>query len=336
MRWVEWSFTACQRGKRSIAVDLKNPEGRKILERLVKWADIVHHNMRMPAARKLGLDYDTLRAINPKIVYAHVSSYGPIGPRKDWPGYDQLFQAACGWEYEGAGPGNKPIWNRFGMMDHQCAMASLVATLLALHRRNRTGEGGFVAASLLGAAMLTLRETVILPDGSVAPYPHLDKEQMGLSPQRRLFRCTDGWIMAVTEAPGAYERLLERVGALDIAALEAGLARLSVAEALGHVSGAGGSAVRVAEDNRVAFFDDPDNRAHQLIATYPHRDYGAMEQIGTFFDFHDLDVKFDYAPPVVGEHSREILAQFDFTAQEISQMLASGLVVGPDEHKVAA
>ncbi|MBB3860909.1 crotonobetainyl-CoA:carnitine CoA-transferase CaiB-like acyl-CoA transferase [Novosphingobium hassiacum] len=333
MRWVEWSFTACQRGKRAIAVDLKNPAGRKVLERLVKWADIVHHNLRMPAARKLGLDYETLRAINPRIVYAHVSSYGPTGPRKDWPGYDQLFQAACGWEYESAGPGNPPIWNRFGMMDHQCAMASLVATLLALHHRDRTGEGSAVAASLLGAGLLTLRETVVLPDGSIAPYPQLDGDQMGLSPQRRLFCCADGWIMTVTESAGAYDRLLEIAGVDDIAGLERHFIQTSVAVALAEVAAAGGAAVEAMRDQRLPFLDNPANRAARLVATYPHRIYGQFDQVGAFLDFHDMDVKLDRAPPVTGEHSRELLAEFGFTPTEIAEMLDCGLVVAPSEQE---
>jgi len=326
MRHAEWAFAACQRGKRSIALNLKDPAGRPVLEKLVKWADVVHHNMRMPAANKLGLDYQSLRAINPDIVYCHVSSYGPIGPRKDWPGFDQLFQASCGWEYEGAGEGNPPIWYRFGMMDHQCAMASLVATLLALHERERTGEGGAVAASLLGGGLLTLRETVVLPGGELAPYPRLDSRQLGVSEDRRLFECRDGWIMAVNEAPGALAALKARLGDN----LEAALAVLPCPDAIAAVHAAGGKAVLARINQREAFFDDPVNRALKLAVSYPHKVYGRFEQVGTFFDFGDLDTKFGRAPPVIGEHSREILAEFGFAPAAIDAMLASGLVVAPD------
>ncbi len=311
MRHAEWAFAACQRGKRSIALNLKDPAGRPVLEKLVKWADVVHHNLRMPAAIKLGLDYPTLKAINPDIVYCHVSSYGPIGPRKDWPGFDQLFQASCGWEYEGAGADNPPTWYRFGMMDHQCAMASTIATLLALHKRKETGEGGFVAASLLGGGMMTLRETVVLPDGGLAPYPKLDSGQMDVSQTRRLVQCSDGWIMIVTDAP--------------IEGLEA----LSVDEALAKVRARGGQAVRARENQRETFLSDPANRAAKLAVSYNHKIYGQFEQIGTFFDFGDLDTRFDRAPPVLGEHSREILAEFGFNTQETETMVASGLVVAP-------
>ena len=327
MRHAEWAFAACQRGKRSIALDLKRPESRLVLERLVKWADVVHHNLRMPAARKLGLDYDTLREINPKVVYCHVSSYGPIGPRRDWPGFDQLFQASCGWEFEGAGAGNPPIWFRFGMMDHQCALASLLATLLALHRRNREGVGGFVAASLLGAGMMTLRETVMLQDGSLTPYPILDHGQFGTSDQRRLFRCHDGWAMVITEAEGAHAAFLAKLGAADITAAEAALSGMTVQEIIDDARQAGGVAVPALENQREAFFDDPANAASGLIARYPHPTYGQFEQVGSFINFDGAAAKLDRAPPLLGQHSREILTEFGFPPAEIEAMINSKLVV---------
>jgi crotonobetainyl-CoA:carnitine CoA-transferase CaiB-like acyl-CoA transferase len=329
MRYVDWAFAACQRGKRCIAIDLKQADSRPVLERLVKWADVVHHNLRMPAARKLGLDYPSLKAINPDIVYCHVSSYGPIGPRKDWPGFDQLFQASCGWEYEGAGAGNPPIWHRFGMMDHQCALASLLATLLALHARHRSGQGGAVGASLLGAGMLTLRETVMLEDGSLTPYAKLDSGQFGTSDQRRLFRCADGWAMVITEAAGAHERFLAALGAPDISTAVSSISRLEVNHVIALAQAAGGAAVRAAENQREAFFDDPANREAGLIARYPHPVYGDFEQIGSFINFDGMTGRFDRAPPVLGQHSEEILAEFGFSPDEISAMLAARLVVIP-------
>ena len=211
---AEWSFFGCQRNKRSIAIDLKSPEARTIVERLVKEVDVVHHNQRMPAAKKLGIDYATLRAINPRLIYTHVSSYGPRGPRKDWPGYDQLFQASSGWEYEGAGAGNKPMWHRFGMMDHQAALSSLYGTILALVERERTGEGQFVAASLLGASLLTSSETYLLLDGTLAPYARLDSRQMGLGAGDRLYQVADGWIALVADEAA----LAAMCGALGVSA----------------------------------------------------------------------------------------------------------------------
>ena len=84
-----------------------------------------------------------MRAVNPDIVYCHTSSYGPRGPRADWPGYDQLFQSSCGWEVAGAGEGNPPMWHRLGFMDHLCAMGSVIVDAARAvpprpHRRRRS------------------------------------------------------------------------------------------------------------------------------------------------------------------------------------------------------
>ena len=161
MRPIQRVFASCQRGKRGVALDLKSPEARPALEALVRWADVVHHNLRLPAARRLGIDYERVAAINPEVIYCHTSSYGPEGDRADWPGYDQLFQASAGWEVLGGGEGNDPMWLRFGFMDHLCAMASTVASLLAVFHRDRTGQGQAVTSSLLGAGVLTNSETFL-------------------------------------------------------------------------------------------------------------------------------------------------------------------------------
>ena len=316
MRFVERVFAGCQRNKRDIALDMKDLASRPVLEALVASADVVHHNLRMPAARKLGLDYESLRAINPRLVYCHVSSYGPIGPRADWPGFDQMFQAASGWEYEGAGTDNPPMWHRFGMMDHQGGMASLLATLLGLYWRERTGEGQFVSASLLGASALTTSETMKLPDGSLADYPRLDSEQLGVSPGRRIIEVADGWIAIDTDdalAPDA-----------------AGLAGRSAADLLGELTARGVAATRVGLDQMEAFFDDPATWSSGLAARYPHPQWGDVEQIGSMWNFGDLLTRFERPSPLIGQHTVEILAELGFDAEAIDSLLASGAAVTSD------
>ena len=204
-------YLGLNRGKRSIALDLRDAAAKPVLEKLVRWADVVHHNLRMPAAEKLGVGPQAVRAINPTLVYSHVNSYGPVGPRKAWPGYDQMFQSSSGWELEGAGEGNPPMWHRFGMMDHQCAMASLVATLLGLYRRDETGEGQFVAASLLGASVMTVSETLLRADDTLAPYARLDGDQ-GLHDR---IETIFAQLSASSPAPPgpARDEMLARVGA---------------------------------------------------------------------------------------------------------------------------
>ncbi|MGI4855381.1 MAG: CoA transferase, partial [Janthinobacterium lividum] len=203
LRPIEWAFNGCQRGKRGLALDLTHEAAKDVVARLVARTDIVHHNQRMPTAVKLGIDYASLRKINPLLVHTHVSAYGPRGPRKDWPGYDQLFQAASGWELASAGEGNDPNWLRFGMMDHLAALASLLGTVGALYERDRHGDGQAVHASLLGASLFTLA-TALDANDALLPGPRLDDRQMGFSPMQRVYACSDGWI-AVSDADVAAE-----------------------------------------------------------------------------------------------------------------------------------
>jgi crotonobetainyl-CoA:carnitine CoA-transferase CaiB-like acyl-CoA transferase len=323
LRPVEWAFNGCQRSKRSIAVELKSEAGRTVMEKLIGWADIIHHNQRMPAAEKLGFGWNAVHALNPAAIYCHVSSYGPKGPRKDWPGYDQLFQAASGWEYESAGEGNPPMWCRFGMMDHLGGLASLVATLAALVRRDATGEGEFVAASLLGASSASL-ETLMLPDNSIAPLPQLDGEQMGLEPTKRLYRCLDGWIVVSDATIEGGGEALARLGGAD--ELEARLAALSPNEALALLRGEGLPASIVRCDHRDAFLDDPANHALQLSANIEHAIYGDYRFLGAFWGFGDLSVMLDRPMPLLGEHSRAILAEIGFADEESAGLIESGAV----------
>jgi crotonobetainyl-CoA:carnitine CoA-transferase CaiB-like acyl-CoA transferase len=325
MRWVEWCFISCQRGKRSIALQLKDPRARKVLERLVGWADVVHHNMRMPAARKLGLDYETLRAINPALIYTHVSAYGAQGPRKDWPGFDQLFQASGGWESLCAGESNPPIWLRFGMIDHQVALASLYGTLLALRHRDRTGEGQFVSSSLLGAALFTCGETVQLADGKCTPVARLDPMQMGTSDRHRLFQCADGWVLMMADED-IFRHVLEAAKVANVEALEHLLLQEKVSSALTMLGNAGATVVEARLGQRDAFFDSPVNRDVGLTTELDHPDYGRLELAGRYLDFGDLENRIERAPSTLGQHSREILADMGMDDDEIAMLFREGVV----------
>jgi crotonobetainyl-CoA:carnitine CoA-transferase CaiB-like acyl-CoA transferase len=327
MRHVEWSFVGCQRGKRSIALDLKSPDARPSLEALIRWADILHHNLRMPAAKRLGVDYDSVKAVNPEIVYCHTSSYGPRGPRADWPGYDQLFQSSCGWEVAGAGEGNPPMWHRLGFMDHQCALSSVVSTLLALYHRDETGHGQFVAGSLLGAGVMTNSETYLTADGELAPFPVLDHAQAGIEPGYRIVQVADGWVAIAARSPEKLAALCTVAGVDDAELAADALSGRGVDELLAALESAGIPAELVRQNQRDAFFDSADNQAAGLVARYPHPIYGMFEQPGALWAFGDLEVRLDRSPPTVGQHSIEILEEVGMSREDIDRLVADGVVV---------
>jgi crotonobetainyl-CoA:carnitine CoA-transferase CaiB-like acyl-CoA transferase len=326
MRPIQRVFASCQRGKRGVALDLKSPDARSALDALVRWADVVHHNLRMPAARRLGIDDATLRAISPELVYCHASSYGPQGDRADWPGYDQLFQACAGWEVIGAGVGNDPMWFRFGFMDHLCAMGSTVATLLAVLHRDRTGRGQVVTGSLLGGAVLTNGETYLDASGEPAPVPTVDGDLLGTGPGHRLYRLADGWLALAAGSDGELAATVAALGADGIGGLEEAFARSTGPATVAALARAGVSAERVRLDQGASFLDDATLRSLGLIAAYPHAEWGTLEQVGAFWDLGDLEVSLDRAPPSLGQHSVEVLRAAGMDEGAIDALLAQGVV----------
>ena len=327
MRHVERVFASCQRGKRGVALDLKVAAARPALEALVGWADVVHHNLRMPAARKLGLGYDALRAVNPELIYCHASSYGPRGERADWPGYDQLFQASAGWEVLGGGEGNDPMWFRFGFMDHLCAMASVVATLLAVYHRDRTGTPQLVTGSLLGGGVLTNSETFLKDGRLVAQADPLDHEQMGLSPGYRLYALTDGWIALCAREGAQLSAACAVAGVRAPEELVGAFATMPAAPTLDALRAAGVHCEPVTLDQGETFLDDPLHRALGLVTSYPHAEWGELEQVGALWSLGDLDVRLDRAPPALGEHTEEVLAEVGLDRAAIDALLAESVAV---------
>jgi crotonobetainyl-CoA:carnitine CoA-transferase CaiB-like acyl-CoA transferase len=323
------SFTGCQRGKRDIALDLRKPEARPVLERLVRWADVVHHNLRYPAARRLGVDYESLRALKPELIYCHCSGYGPAGERKDWPSYDQMFQACSGWEAAGGGQGNPPIWHRVGMMDHQNAMLSVSAVLLALRLRERSGRGQFVRTSLLGGSALTMSEMFVREDGTASEFPWLDAQQMGVSPGYRMYEAEDGFLVIAALGPGRLEALLRVAGVAQPDEIETALRPRKLGELLRALELARIPAEEVRRGQEDAFYDSPEHRRLSLAVSYPHGEMGRMEQVGTMWSFGDLQPSFPRAAPGLGEHTLELMRELGFDAAETARLIEQG-VIAPD------
>ena len=322
MRRLERIFSGTQRGKLGVALQLGDSQTEAAVQALARWADVVHHNMRLPAARKLKVDYDSLKALNPQLLYCHVSAYGPSGPRADWPGFDQLMQASCGWEVEQGGAGQPPMWLRFGVGDFFAGLSSVYALLLGLYQRNRTGAGQMVNSSLLGATLLTMSEAVGRADGSVSAIEHMDGEQTGLSDSHRLYACRDAWIAVAALLPDEIERFHSVAGEHPVDYF----AGLTQHTALERLSGANVPAEAVLEAQLDAFLDSPEHAAAGLHTCYPHAVYGDLQQIGAFWDFGDLPLSLQRPPPALGQHTRQVLEGLGFAGDELERLAAAGLV----------
>ncbi len=327
IRFMHRYYQAASRSKRSIALDLTKPEAQPILARLLQWAEAVHHNMRFKGAAKLGLSDEGIRQHNPDVAFNYVSAYGQKGERGNWPGYDSIFNAIAGWEFENAGHGNKPIFNRPGTMDVSSAQSALVELMASLYAK-RSGQCGYTTqTSLLGISAMTQGETLILPDGSLAETYHLDSEQTGFSPYHRIFECQDcNWI-AVAAHTDARRAALRSVLGEDEAGFAAAAAARSAADLVGALDAAGVPCDHVtfeaAEDQ---FFASPVNRDLGLISVLEQPLYGTVEQPGAFWNFGDIPVVFKHAAPTIGQHTDEIMRELGFSGAEIAQFRADKII----------
>ncbi len=330
MRFMTRYFQAAARNKRSIAVDLTKPEGQEVLRRLALWADVVHHNMRIRAASKIGADEAGLRRHNPNLVFGYVSAYGLHGERANWPGYDSVFQALGGWEVENAGEGNPPLFMRAGTMDVLCALNSLVGTLAALYQRGATGVGASAASSLLGVACLTQSETLVRSNGEMAPRPRLDAAQTGEGPTHRIYQAVDGWIAVAATGRGEEAALCRAFGVAQLADLETAAVTQSCDRLLTALEREGVAADRVLLDAYDKIFDDPANQAAQVVVAYPHPEYGRIEHPGAFWRFNDAELRLQapLPPPLLGEHTHEIMTQLGYSAEEIEHLRQIAVIGG--------
>lgn len=320
IRFMHRYYQAASRSKRSIAVDLTRPEAEPILARLLQWAEAVHHNMRFKGAAKLGLSDEGIRKHNPDVAFNYVSAYGQRGTRGNWPGYDSIFNAIAGWEFENAGEGNKPIFNRPGTMDVSSAQSALVELMASLYAK-RSGQRGYsTQTSLLGISALTQGETLILPDGSLAPTHHLTSDQTGFSPYHRIYQCSDAAWIAVAAHTEARRAALREVLGGEEAGFEAQAASQTSADLLAALEAAGVPCDRVtfeaAEDQ---FFANPHYRDMGLISVLEQPLYGTVEQPGAFWHFGDTPIVFRHAAPAIGQHTDEIMRELGFTDAEIAE-----------------
>jgi crotonobetainyl-CoA:carnitine CoA-transferase CaiB-like acyl-CoA transferase len=353
MRFVNQPFTGCQRGKRDIGLNLKDPKGVEIALRLVEHADIVHHNMTVGVADRLGIGYDACKAVNPDVVYCNTYAYGLEGPLARFGGLDPLFQASAGLEYE-AGPvhaGNPPMYYRFGMTDTANAMLSVVGCLAALYHQRRTGEGQELWTSLLDGGQMFASDALLV-DGETVPMPKLDKEQTGLAATYRLYETGDGWLQIAAVTQEQWEALCRGVRAeeliddprfVDAAARDAH--RTELEEILGaqlrtktaltwsRLLGRDGVPCTIPLDTQggeLAFFD-ADHEDLGLVAEYEHPILGTMRQFGSLIDFSETPGKIHGAPPIVGQHTKEILDGLGYSADEMDALKAGGVVYWPED-----
>ncbi len=331
-------FNAAQRGKRSIAVDLKHPGGTEIAHRLVRWADVVSHNLRPGVAERLGLGYDAVRALNPEVIYAYAPGWGTTGPEIQRPGFAPLFSGYAGLHYEAAGRGNVPV-PPVGNEDNGNGLLGATAILMALYHRKRTGQGQYVEHPQLNATLLMAMHLMSTADGAVVGTADLDARRRGPHPLDRLYRTADGWLcisarrddefarlgaVAGFERLGSDDRFADAAGRLEhrdalSAALEAVFARATGAEWRDVLDAAGvPSEIPAGPEAPHRLLVDPAQREAGRVEEYRHPRWGTVRDVAVMVRLSAADRRPGRPAPEIGQHTDEILGMLGYSGAEIT------------------
>lgn len=337
-------FDLDNRGKRSIVLDTSRPEGKEALRRLARDADVFVTNVRPSGLARAGLDYASLSALNPRLVYASVTGYGLTGPDADRPGFDiTAFWARSGMAALLAPKGTEPFLIRTGMGDHITSMATLSGVLAALVERNRTGKGRLVEASLLRAANYALGSDMAIAHtfGRVASNR---VRAEAVQPLANFFRSRDGrWlILNPRQGESDWPPLCRAIGREDLIAdprFANARARRQNAAALVQLMDEA-LAQRTLEEIGTRFdqesiawapaqtaveaANDPQLAAAGGVVQVPDRAGGAHKSPGGPLRFPGADDGPKGPSPRCGEHTRAVLTELGFAAAEIDAMIASG------------
>ena len=218
VRGTSYPFLMVNRGKRSLAVDLKRPEGQAILHKLVARADVVVEQFRPGVTARLGADYETLGRINPRLVYCSFSGYGQTGPLRDLPGHDITFQAHAGILGVTADRSGKPVIPGVPIADLASAFNAALSILAALRTRDRTGRGEYIDISIFDTAVaLTLLNLAHFLASGEEPWPG-ETMLTGVFPFYALYETRDGrWIAVGAVEPKFWARLCELLGLSEFA-----------------------------------------------------------------------------------------------------------------------
>ena len=328
------AFLGVNRGKQGLVLDLKQPEGRDVFHRLAREADVLVHNFRPSVPARLGIDYETLHALNPRLIYCAVSGYGERGPLKDKAGYDQVLQAMTGICAMQGSPDDPHIV--YGSVVDYYAAALLAGSVAsALYARERTGEGQFVGISLLRSALAMQSARLVWAEGEDR---HVYRDMRsggitGLHPTRK------GSLYLSANTPHFWTALCELIGLPALAAdprydtvrkraqhsaeivprIRDALRMRTALEWEQHFGErVPCSAVREVED----MFEHEQVQAESMIGTFEHPLVGRYRGLASAYKFGEgsaLPVG-PCAAPTFGQHSDAVLSQHGYSAEEIAAL----------------
>jgi len=334
------------RGKESLTLDLSQPEAREVIYRLVDDADVFLTNFRPQAGVKLGLDYETLAARNPRLVYAQGTSYGTAGPDKNAPGLEMMGLARGGMMLGSAVLGAEPVYPTMGLNDRIGAIGLLVAILSALVARERTGTGQLVSTSLLGwqinlqAAAISCVANTGQP---MRPIPRGEQDD----PNYNVYQLGDGtWIaLGMTIHPQKYWPLLcQALGRPELIEdsrfIDQDRRRQNYRALIDIYDQAFAGLTWAQWEEKIRQYElisckvnalddlttDEQILANQYLVNLPHRELGSWWYVPTPISYEKTPIAIRSEAPHIGQHTDEILERLGYSTEEIDGLRERGAV----------
>jgi crotonobetainyl-CoA:carnitine CoA-transferase CaiB-like acyl-CoA transferase len=339
-------FLAFNRNKRSLALDVKAPAARPVLERLIRRSDVLVQSFRPGSADALGFGVAGSRALNPRLVYCSVTAFGTRGPLREQPGYDPMMQAYTGFMRLTGHPGGPPVRAGTSLVDMGTGMWAALAILAALRERDRTGVGAEITTALFETALAWIPYQLMsyLATG-VVPAPQGSGAAMIVPYQA--FPTADGWLMITTPTDALFGRLCAALGAPALAGdprfatnpdrvrnraeliprLEALTRPLATGVLLDRLRAAGVTAAPVQTVDQVV--TDPQTKASEMLLPTPRADIPDLTTVGLPVRFGEARPEVRHPPPRVGEHTLDVLGELGLGALEMGELRAAGVVDWP-------
>jgi crotonobetainyl-CoA:carnitine CoA-transferase CaiB-like acyl-CoA transferase len=337
------SFNAVNRGKRSIVINLKTPEGREVFSRLARSTDILIENYRPGVMRALGLDYDALARVNPRLIYASISGYGQTGPQRGKGGFDLIAQGVSGIMSVTGEAGGPPVKAGVPLTDLSAGLFALVGILAALTHRQTTGRGQQVDTSLVDAGVaLSVWEATEYFSGVGVPAALGSAHRMNAPYQA--IRCADGYITLGAANDRLFRRLCEALGHsewLDQPEFATNASRVSnrtlLAARIEDITATERRShwLALLDANDIPcgpintyeqVFADPQVMAREMVVETNHPALGRMRTLGSPIKMSATPPDVSRRAPQLGEHTTDVLSEAGFSSAEIAALRKAGAI----------